>query len=689
MLDGFSDKSLKAIEAAKVLAEELGDQSVATGHLIFGLTVDEGTCLHHIFKDLSVDPDMFSGYVKSLPREAEVSGPNAPFNRHVVTVLERAKECADELGSKVIDPEHVAIALMTVVLLGASLAFVSPRAGAARAAVGLGLAMGVGLLAWPGMLLQVAVVQGIAIVWIALAEGSSDARSRLSGAALAHGVALLLVAPFALGSSWTTWGHASPVVLSAFQPLWLGLTATSLGLCAIAWRSGFGATRSARVTSLGLVLSAAAVLPLLAPSVRAGISDATTWLLRRESFQAAVAESRPLLADAEGFTLAKASDALTPLVLLLPVMLLLLVLARRRNPGYPALALWCAVLLAAAVAQQRFANSFSIAWALAIGCCADLALRTARRGTPQRALAVGLVSLGVVVLAPLARPHAVAWATSWRALTGERVRAPDVVAHHGSLVEAASWLREHSPETAGWLDDGEPEYGVLTAWGDGHVVRYVARRPVVQDNFGDDVGPANFADAERYFAASDEETALAIATRLKIRYVLVREAGSGHPERPYPSRSMHARLHRLRGTSGHVETGNHPDAPSFAGALAHHRLLFESRPDARGDVRFKLFEIVAGARVAGRANPGALIEARLALASDDGRSLAWVGYARAGHEGLYELTLPFPTEPFPGQLTARSPWAIESEGATALLPVSEAAVREGLPVVGPTLQGTP
>lgn len=114
MLDGFSDKSLKAIEAAKVLAEELGDQSVATGHLIFGLTVDEGTCLHHIFKDLSVDPDMFSGYVKSLPREAEVSGPNAPFNRHVVTVLERAKECADELGSKVIDPEHVAIALMSV-----------------------------------------------------------------------------------------------------------------------------------------------------------------------------------------------------------------------------------------------------------------------------------------------------------------------------------------------------------------------------------------------------------------------------------------------------------------------------------------------------------------------------------------------------------------------------------------------
>lgn len=114
MLDGYSDKALKAIDVAKSLAEELGDESVATGHLIYGLTLDEAVCLHHIFKDLSVDPDMFSGYVKSLPREPEVSGPNAPFNRHVVTVFERARETAAELGSKTVLPEHIAIALMSV-----------------------------------------------------------------------------------------------------------------------------------------------------------------------------------------------------------------------------------------------------------------------------------------------------------------------------------------------------------------------------------------------------------------------------------------------------------------------------------------------------------------------------------------------------------------------------------------------
>ena len=36
ILEGFSAKSLQAIEAAKTLAEELGDQSVATGHLVYG-----------------------------------------------------------------------------------------------------------------------------------------------------------------------------------------------------------------------------------------------------------------------------------------------------------------------------------------------------------------------------------------------------------------------------------------------------------------------------------------------------------------------------------------------------------------------------------------------------------------------------------------------------------------------------
>ena len=113
MLEGFSDKAVAAVKAAEALAERLGDQSVASGHVIYGLTVDRSVCLHHIFQDLNVDPEMFAGYVQSLPREPE-SVHGAPYNRHVHTVFERARECADTLGSADVTPEHLAIALMSV-----------------------------------------------------------------------------------------------------------------------------------------------------------------------------------------------------------------------------------------------------------------------------------------------------------------------------------------------------------------------------------------------------------------------------------------------------------------------------------------------------------------------------------------------------------------------------------------------
>jgi ATP-dependent Clp protease ATP-binding subunit ClpA len=112
MFEDFAEKTVVAIKKAEELAQQLGDESVATGHVIYGLTIDRSVCLHHIFQDLNVDPDMFSGYVQSLPREPAV--PNGPYNRHVRTVFERGKDAAQQLGSKRVDPEHLALALLSV-----------------------------------------------------------------------------------------------------------------------------------------------------------------------------------------------------------------------------------------------------------------------------------------------------------------------------------------------------------------------------------------------------------------------------------------------------------------------------------------------------------------------------------------------------------------------------------------------
>ena len=111
--DDFAPKSVQAVHAAEALAEQLEDQSVATGHLIYGLTVDPSVSLHHIFTDLNVDPDMFSEYVGSLPREPEVTK-GAPFNRHCHTVFDRARELARDLKSKLVEPEHLAISILSI-----------------------------------------------------------------------------------------------------------------------------------------------------------------------------------------------------------------------------------------------------------------------------------------------------------------------------------------------------------------------------------------------------------------------------------------------------------------------------------------------------------------------------------------------------------------------------------------------
>jgi ATP-dependent Clp protease ATP-binding subunit ClpA len=113
MFEDFHPKSVKAIQAAEALAEQLEDESVATGHLIYGLAVDQSVSLHHIFKDLNVDPDMFSEYVGSLPREPEMQK-GGPYNRHCHTVFERARELATELGGKEVLPEHIAVAILSL-----------------------------------------------------------------------------------------------------------------------------------------------------------------------------------------------------------------------------------------------------------------------------------------------------------------------------------------------------------------------------------------------------------------------------------------------------------------------------------------------------------------------------------------------------------------------------------------------
>ncbi len=95
----------------------------------------------------------------------------------------------------------------------------------------------------------------------------------------------------------------------------------------------------------------------------------------------------------------------------------------------------------------------------------------------------------------------------------------------------------------------------------------------------------------------------------------------------------------------------------------------------------KLFEVVPGARLAGDAPPGALVEASLRLrARASGRELVYRQSGRAGPDGRFELVVPHPSRPEPavdveplGAYTLR----VDGEAGTRRLEVAAEQVRLG------------
>ena len=572
---------------------------------------------------------------------------------------------------------HAAVALLCAALLATLTGWVAARRPAAVQTTALGVCMGAGLALWPGCIGLVALAQSCILVVIVRAPPANAAR-RCNEAALAHAVAFAVVTPAALGPVGPPWSPLSPVVLSAFQPLWLGLPVVGFATCALLFRT-HKTSAVFRAIGLAVTLGLPAVASLAAAPVREGVAEAMTWLLRAESFQATVSESLPLFSDGEGGLHATRAHAqLGALVWAIPLLVFYLARRGARDAAAGVVAVFLTGLALATVAQFRFANSLSVALALAVGAAVEDFVHATQGPSSRWKRGLALAALALL-LAPAAAPH----------LRAVRSAAATTSPHSVALHAAAAWLREHSPATAGWLDpEGSPEYGVLTAWGDGHVVRYVAQRPVVQDNFGDDVGRERFDQAEAYFRAASEAEALAIARDLRVRYVLARGSGSGHAPEPYRAESMLVRLYRLRGAAGGLRRGYDHTAPSFVPGLEQHRLVYES-PDAPGEDggRYKLFEIVPGAAVRGRAAPGAVVEAQLPLDDEDGRRFEYRVLTRADAEGRYRIRVPYPSGEFPGRYRAAGPYRLQSEGRNAPLAVSEAQVREGALLEGPDLAG--
>ena len=592
---------------------------------------------------------------------------------------------------------HAAEALASTWLLAATMNLLDREARAQRlglAVVVQGLALAAALLVWPGSLLTVAIAEtGLVAALLARSEATraiAFARA-FTGAQL---VALAAVLPFAAAAGPTRFGPWSPLVLSRFQPFAFAALAAIGASCALLWRRrpSLAALPLGRAACVGV--AALVVVASVLPEILRGAGDAWTWLGRRESFQAQVAESQPLLLEASGLGIGVAAARLSWFALASPVALLAAaVWAWRRSVRAPLLLWvgWTAALLAVTLLQRRFFNSFSVCLALlfAWSVCA-LRGRISRalpgRGTARRAAHAALAAAVLACLVPVAGSYRLPVAALFDASARGPVHVAPSLVRRRAMLELAIWMSRRTPATAGWLDPARrPGYGVLGPWEIGHILQYVARRPTVVDNFGDDLGETGFERARAYFA-SEEPAASQILDALGVRYVVAQREPPFLGPAP-GERSMFASLYYFDGSASEVGEGS--PASLRRPALERHRLVYESTlqlavaPDA--PAFYKVFEHVAGARVEGLAPPHASVEARLGLRTNRGRELVFRTSARADAAGRYRLRLPYSNHGAPPSVRPAPAWELACEHERALLVVEESQLRSGAALAGPPL----
>jgi asparagine N-glycosylation enzyme membrane subunit Stt3 len=497
-------------------------------------------------------------------------------------------------------------------------------------------------------------------------------------------VALLLLLPSGLTASWPQWGDFSPTVLSRFQPWMFGvLTLHALG-CAALWGGlPLGERRGSRLLQAAvlaaLLLSASL---LLFPGLVVGMTDAWSWMLKEEVFQRSVAESRSLfrVGAEQGFGVRIAEMRLSRFIYLVPVALAALAWEARRSEQRPVLLLlllWSLVLAAVTVEQKRFFNTFSVALALLMGwsllfCYRALPKRLRASRLRRGAVCLLLAFFCALLLQPVFDAYRGPLRNQLEALRGEPLTLTKQMHIRRLLFRSAEWMRANTPPTSGFLDGvSAPEYGVMAYPSHGHLIKYVARRPTVVGNFGDDLGSRNFRLSFAYFA-SPEPRAVEILEQLGARYILVRTPSPAVRNAMRPS----AMLRRLsqEGSPG----------------LAHHRLIYETPLQAgqgpSDPPEFRIFEHVTGARVEGRADPGSRVGASLAYRTNRGREGLARFSATADVEGRYTLVLPYATSGAPPAVYSDASYTLRSEGRQAELAVGEGQVQRGERLAGPDLR---
>jgi dolichyl-diphosphooligosaccharide--protein glycosyltransferase len=241
--------------------------------------------------------------------------------------------------------------------------------------------------------------------------------------------------------------------------------------------------------------------------------------------------------------------------------------------------------------------------------------------------------------------------------------------------DSLNWLKTSSPETSYYPEPSEiPEYGVLSWWDYGNWIVYLAKRPVVSNNFQTGIQDSAL------FSTDSEKEANAILEKLNVKYVIAdKQMASGKfgaiAELAGKDLTKYFDIKTVTGKNG-LETAATPKKEflnteiyklhELDGAnLGNLRLVHEGNATGKEDDKkndVKVFEFVPGARLSGTASPGQNITATLELSSNTGRKFTYQNEAMSDKNGSFEITVPYSTENTAGGVNAVSAYSLNAEG---------------------------
>jgi dolichyl-diphosphooligosaccharide--protein glycosyltransferase len=401
-----------------------------------------------------------------------------------------------------------------------------------------------------------------------------------------------------------------------------------------------------------------------------------------------ISELRPMLFPKGTLDLLHATETLSALYWLAPLAVVMAIRRWRRSGfsdfGALILAVSIALLAILPLFRERYVHLAAIAVALTGGFLLDWLLERFQ----WKKGAGGF--FGVLVLTMLFLPVSTFLVQIPRmGLTlDERVDLPMTL----------RWMRAQTPRTSNFdRPDQPPEYGVMANWDLGAYIVYLAERPSIATNFGWETH--GLWESAAFLTATEPATAAGILEENGARFLVLSDESAAIeglrdsavfggidesniellPATPFdPRMTMHHRLFFFNGGAF-----MHDQQGELVPALGRYRLVFRSPngpsyPGLGKTSFFKVFEVVPGALIEGRAEPGSEVSLGLDLYLMGRKVFTYQDTVQADTKGVFTMRVPYATDQPSGIFTTASAYSIVADKQRLAVSVPAAAIAGGM-----------